>query len=85
MFLDAVVCSSAQEGTWTTGQDTKEKMQIREEAAKKRERAMAYAFSQQVYYCPVESFELRPSMGTAGTLHCERSDGFITILQQFCF
>jgi hypothetical protein len=39
------------EGAWITGRDSKEKQQIREEAAKKRERAMAYAFSQQVY-CP---------------------------------
>lgn len=36
------------EGAWTTGQDSKEKLQIREEAARKRERAMAYAFSQQL-------------------------------------
>ncbi|KAG0578162.1 hypothetical protein KC19_4G002600 [Ceratodon purpureus] len=36
------------EGSWITGQDSKEKMQIREEAARKRERAMAYAFSQQL-------------------------------------
>lgn len=35
------------EGAWITGRDSKEKQQIREEAAKKRERAMAYAFSQQ--------------------------------------
>jgi hypothetical protein len=36
------------EGNWTTGQDNKAKQQIREEAARKRERAMAYAFSQQL-------------------------------------
>lgn len=44
----ALITVFAQEGAWTTGQDSKEKMQIREEAARKRERAMAYAFSQQV-------------------------------------
>ncbi|CAM6024325.1 unnamed protein product [Sphagnum balticum] len=40
--------SKAAEGSWTTGQDNKAKLQIREEAARKRERAMAYAFSQQL-------------------------------------
>jgi myosin heavy subunit len=42
--------SKTAEGSWTTGQDNKAKLQIREEAARKRERAMAYAFSQQVCF-----------------------------------